>query len=190
MDEQNAQTTKQVEEAVACLSLDKSSESMSSYSRTSSSMTDIDDKDSGNEKDISISQGRIERDLNLHGELVTIDESLVHVERRKSASQGSMRIFYVDLSFHLFYIFLVPHLPPSSALSLLSLFLLLFSRISSLFISHYFFLVFIFSLQLFPLHSFPLHLCSTFLNSFFLFFLFFFVIFLLITKRRDFILFA
>ncbi|XP_065056573.1 diacylglycerol kinase eta-like isoform X2 [Rhopilema esculentum] len=90
VDEQNAQTTKQVEEAVACLSLDKSSESMSSYSRTSSSMTDIDDKDSGNEKDISISQGRIERDLNLHGELITIDESLVNVERRKSASQGSI----------------------------------------------------------------------------------------------------
>ena len=78
--------------AVASLSLDRSSESMSSFSAASSSIVDIEDKDSGNEKDFSISQDAIQYPTtsSLGAELITIDESLVKVERRKSASQGSM----------------------------------------------------------------------------------------------------
>ena len=100
VDEQNAQTTKQVEEAVAQLSLDKSSESMSSFSRTSSSITDIEEKDCGTEK--GLPEERSERGMgsSLHGELVTINESIAKVERRKSASQGSKKLFIFNCSFY------------------------------------------------------------------------------------------
>ena len=78
-----------MEEAVAQLSLDKSSESVSTFSRASSSIVDVDEKDRGTEKELS-SDGSL--GSSLHGELVTIDESTANVERRKSASQGSESI--------------------------------------------------------------------------------------------------
>ncbi len=92
MDEQNAQTTRQVEEAVASLSLDKSSESVSSASVTSGSIVDVEDKDSGNEKDIGSSHEVIPclvtSDIQM--KFSSLDESMEKNERRKSASQGSM----------------------------------------------------------------------------------------------------
>ena len=101
VDEQNAQTTKQVEEAVAQITLNKSSESMSSFSRTSSSITDIEEKDSGNEKCLTEDISSRGISSSVHTGLGTIDESFSKVERRKSASQGSQYLY-----FHLFYFLL------------------------------------------------------------------------------------
>ena len=105
VDEQNAQTTKQVEEAVAQITLDKSSESMSSFSRTSGSITDIEEKDSGNEKGLTEDISSIRSiSSSVHADLGTIDESFSkEVERRKSASQGSkyfnFQLFYFLISY-------------------------------------------------------------------------------------------
>ena len=91
VDEQNAQTSKQVEEAVAQLSLDRSSDSVSSYSRSraSSSITDIEEKDNETEKGLIEDRSGLCVGSPMHSGLGTIDESMSKVERRKSASQGS-----------------------------------------------------------------------------------------------------
>ena len=91
MDEQNAQTSKQVEEAVAGMSLDKSSESIGSALVTSGSIVDVEEKDSGNEKDISLSEEEMHCSVvsTPDEEYKSFDELLVANERRKSASQGS-----------------------------------------------------------------------------------------------------
>ena len=86
VDEQNAQTTKQVEEAVAQLSLERSSESMSSFSRTSGSITDIEEKDLGTEKGLGDEVPNRDINSSVHIDLGIIDESVPKV---KSASQGS-----------------------------------------------------------------------------------------------------
>eukprot|EP00794_Sanderia_malayensis_P011142 gene11142-12314_t len=103
VDEQNAQTTKQVEEAVASLSLDKLSYSVSSTSITSGSIVDVEEKDSGNEK------GIIQRESphQVIPCLVTSDiqnpfsssfdaTALQADKRRKSASQGSIGMHNID----------------------------------------------------------------------------------------------
>ncbi len=86
MDEQNAQTTKQVEEAVASLSLSKSSESVSSASVTSGSIVDV---DSGNEKDISSSHEGIQCMMATEQDYDPFEGKLGRRERRLSVSQGS-----------------------------------------------------------------------------------------------------